>query len=297
MRIKKITFCIILCCLSNNLFSQQEKLNANVSIKPEQINNTKKTTLGRDQDPKKINDLSKVTISFRKIKWTMLSLFGPRFVANILYPKSTVSFIKTKSKVVAFTIDDGFCGLDNPDGCMVDQVRELFKKHQSKATFFIAGSHCKHVSKNEVELLLKDGHEIANHSMYDFPYNKYNSDDFESDFEKTNSILKNFSDETPLLYRSPFGRLSKKMNKIITQKGYKHIICDGFANDTAIPDPKWISKHILRTLKPGSIVLIHMPEVGVREWNYEAIKLTLEGLKRMNYNVVTVSELLKYDNR
>jgi Predicted xylanase/chitin deacetylase len=179
---KKITFCLILYSLSTISFSQHEKSNSNVSIKSEEINKTKNTTLGRDQDPKKLNDLSKATISFRKIKWTMLSFFGPRFVSNILYPKSTISYIKTKSKVVAFTIDDGFCGLDNPDGCMVNQVRELFKKHQSKATFFIAGSHCKHVSKNEVELLLKEGHEIANHSMYEFSLQQNTKAmDFESD--------------------------------------------------------------------------------------------------------------------
>ena len=30
-------------------------------------------------------------------------------------------------KIVAFTIDDGFCGADNPDGDMTNEVRELFK--------------------------------------------------------------------------------------------------------------------------------------------------------------------------
>ena len=34
-----------------------------------------------------------------------------------------------------------------------------------------------------------------------------------------------------------------------------------------------------------------MPEKGVREWNFEAMKLTLIGLKKMGYNVVNLSEL------
>ena len=58
-----------------------------------------------------------------------------------------------------------------------------------------------------------------------------------------------------------------------------------------IPDAKWISKFILKKVKDGSIVLIHMPERGVREWNFEAMELTLKGLKEKGYNIVTFSRL------
>jgi len=81
------------------------------------------------------------------------------------------------------------------------------------------------------------------------------------------------------------------MDIVLKEKGYKHVVCDVFANDTAIPDSKWIAKYILKRVKPGSILLIHMPEKGVREWNFEAMKLTLIGLKKMGYNVVNLSEL------
>ena len=55
-----------------------------------------------------------------------------------------------------------------------------------------------------------------------------------------------------------------------------------------ITDP---SKFILKKVKPGSIVLIHMPEKGIREWNFEAMELTLKGLKEKGYDIVTFSEL------
>ena len=41
----------------------------------------------------------------------------------------------------------------------------------------------------------------------------------------------------------------------------------------------------------GSIILIHMPEKGVREWNLEAIRLTLDGLLKCNLKVVNLTEL------
>ena len=81
------------------------------------------------------------------------------------------------------------------------------------------------------------------------------------------------------------------MQSVLDEQGYTHVVCSVFANDTAIPDPKWISKFILKRVEPGSIILIHMPEKGVREWNYEAMEITLEGLKEQGFSVVTVSEL------
>ena len=45
--------------------------------------------------------------------WTMLSWFGPRNISSLAYPKSVSYFNSTK--MVALTIDDGFCGKDNPN--------------------------------------------------------------------------------------------------------------------------------------------------------------------------------------
>ena len=87
------------------------------------------------------------------------------------------------------------------------------------------------------------------------------------------------------------------MQEVLDANGYTNVMCDAFANDTAIPDAEWISKSILDQVKPGSIVLIHMPEKGVREWNYEAMRLTLQGLKDRNIKVVTLTELSNMSNK
>tara|TARA_B100001123_G_C15257825_1_gene1005389 strand:+ start:467 stop:1318 length:852 start_codon:yes stop_codon:yes gene_type:complete len=247
--------------------------------------------LGRDKDPKVMDDISKFQMFSRKISWNMLNIPGMKFMTKLLFPKSTIASIKTNQKVVAFSIDDGFCGLDNPEGSMIRDVQELFKKHNSKATFFVSGSHCNYTSISEVHSLLEDGHEIANHSMYDWPYHKYSKEEFEHDLKKTKQILDQYSDDIPNWYRAPHGRLSQRMQSVLDEQGYTHVVCSVFANDTAIPDPKWISKFILKRVEPGSIILIHMPEKGVREWNYEAMEITLEGLKQQGFSVVTVSEL------
>jgi len=256
-------------------------------------NNPLNQSLGRDNDPKKTEDISKFKLFSKKTIWTTLSLPGMRFMTKLIFPKSSIAYIKTNKKIVAFTIDDGFCGKNNLDGDMLEDVLDLFDKYDAKATFFVTGSHTYNTLYSDVKTLLERGHEIANHNMYDWPYNKYSKEDFKDDFDKTDFLLKQYTENLPKWYRAPHAKISKTMIEVIEEKGYKHIICDAFASDTSIPDSKWISKFILNKTKPGSILLIHMPEKNVREWNYEAIELTLKGLKQRGYKVVTVTELLK----
>ena len=249
--------------------------------------------LGRDKDPKVTEDISKFKLWYLKRQWELLTSPGLRFMTSLIYPKTTISHIETTDSIVAFTIDDGFCGKDNQEGCMINQVRELFKKYDSKATFFTTGSHCPNNIYDDVLKLLNDGHELANHGMFDHPYNKFSYDDFKKDLELTDSILINYTTDIPKFYRAPHAKLSDTMQKIIDEKELTHFVCDAFANDTSIPDAKWISEYILNKVQPGSILLIHMPEKNIREWNYEAMELTLKGLKEKNYKVVTLTELYK----
>ena len=50
-------------------------------------------------------------------------------------------------------------------------------------------------------------------------------------------------------------------------------------------------KVYIKRVKPGSIILIHMPEKGIREWNFEAMRLTLIGLKDRGLKVKNLSQM------
>ena len=274
-------------------FANEEELNRDYSLfYNDSIKHLQQ--LGRDKDPKTKKDISTFKVATRKAVWEILSLPGLRFMSNLIYPNSTISYLNRKN-AVAFTIDDGFCGIDNPNGCMIDEVRALFKSYEANATFFISGSHCLHIDKITVNNLINDGHEIANHSMMDWPYNKYSLDEFLRDFNRTDDILSEYRKESPKWYRAPFGRINKIIQEVLDSKGMIHVATDAFANDTTIPDPDWISKFILKNVSDGSIILIHMPERNVREWNFEAMAMTLEGLKQKNYKVVNLTQLYNND--
>ena len=94
----------------------------------------------------------------------------------LLYPKTTVCYLDAKlhpgvKGLIALSIDDGFCGPDNPGADLVDEVREILKTYKAKATFFVTGQHCEQVDRKKIKRLLKDGHELANHNLEDRYYN------------------------------------------------------------------------------------------------------------------------------
>ena len=83
--------------------------------------------LGRDKDPRVASDISQFNLWVRKASWSILTSPGLQVLTRWVYPSSTISHFHVKDDVVAFTIDDGFCGVDNLEGCMIDEIRELFK--------------------------------------------------------------------------------------------------------------------------------------------------------------------------
>jgi len=252
----------------------------------------KQHTLGRDKDPRLPGEVGATSLRMRKASWRLLTLPGLRAMARLVYPRTTVRHGESEGSV-AFTIDDGFCGLDNPGGCMLEEVRALFEAFDARATFFVTGTHCEHTSDADVARLLADGHELANHSMRDHPYTGATRAEFATDLEQTAAVLARHQARPSPWYRAPFGRLNRRMQAVLDARGLTHVVADAFANDTAIPDAEWIAAFVLRSTRPGSILLIHMPERGRREWALEAMRLTLEGLAQRGLRVTTLSELLE----
>jgi peptidoglycan/xylan/chitin deacetylase (PgdA/CDA1 family) len=254
------------------------------------LNNKHHSILGRENDPKFISDISKFELNLRKISWELSTFLGLRFLTNIIYPKTTITHFDV-SDAVALTIDDGFCGLNNYNGCLLDEVREILNNFDANATFFVTGSHVKNCNSKSINALILDGNEVANHSYMDWPYRKYTKNEFEFDLKLTESIIMSSVKNISKWYRAPFGKLTNDMQIVLEKNNLVHVIPDAFAHDTYIPDPSWISNYILRKVKPGSIILIHMPEKNLREWNIKSLELTLKGLKDLNLKILNLTQM------
>jgi len=97
---------------------------------------------------------------------------------------------------------------------------------------------------------------------------------------------------TLLTFRFPYGTCSTESLKALAKYGLPAIQWDVV---TADPSPKQsskaIAKTILREVKPGSIIIAHANGRGYN--TARALPLFIPELKNLNYQFVTVSELLK----
>lgn len=143
--------------------------------------------------------------------------------------------------------------------------------------------------------ILKQGHEIGNHS-YSHPYfTKISTAEMKSEVKKTHDIILRITGKAPApLFRPPYGNYNSDVLKASGEIGYSHTIM--WSTDTldwkGIPAESIINR-VLDNAKPGAIVLMH---VGSGIHTPEALPIIIEKLHSMGYKLTTVSNMLSKDN-
>lgn len=241
-------------------------------------------------------DVSGLTLRMRKTIWSLQGHIGPRRIMKTLFPAPSISFFDMKQHpgvqgYVGLTIDDAFCSPDRTPSSMMGDIRRLLEKAEAKATFFAMLQGFQFLDHPSVQELLGDGHEMGNHCVADKPYDKTSEFGFEAALEKTGESIEALQGFRTPWFRAPHGKLSAVMKRVLERHGLINIMVDCYANDPFIPDSRYLADFILRYVEDGSIVLLHMPERGFREWNYDALARVLEGLRQKGLKPVTISEL------
>jgi len=201
---------------------------------------------------------------------------------------------------VALTFDDA----PGQRNSLCDKILELLDAFDAKATFFVTSSYVSLNEKNKVDTIncYKKGHELANHMPEDKAYNKMSKEDFAFQLKETEqclSALKQLSgkaagegrDQLHKWFRPPCARISHGMLEILESEGFKVALGDVFANDVLLQDVKYMGGVVEKYIQPGSIIVIHVPDVGFREKNLEEARVVLEILKRKGLRPVTLSHL------
>lgn len=92
-------------------------------------------------------------------------------------------------------------------------------------------------------------------------------------------------------FRAPGGSLSSSMGSVLERHGFTHVLCDAYANDPWISDPEFIADTVLQHTADGSVIVLHMPERGFREYTFQALRKILDGLAARKLKSVTLSAL------
>jgi peptidoglycan/xylan/chitin deacetylase (PgdA/CDA1 family) len=193
----------------------------------------------------------------------------------------SVCRIETSAKVVALTLDDG------PTELGLAAALPVLEANGSRATFFLIGQEVER-RPHLIRRIVAGGHEIGNHS-FSHRWMIGRPDTFhDAEIGRTHKALIEAGAPPPRLFRPPYGKKLWGLPAALRRRGYRLIMID--VEEPGIDDPKAYADRLVRDVRPGSIILMHLmyrPNRVARD----ALPLVLRGLRARGFQVVTVGEL------
>jgi polysaccharide deacetylase family sporulation protein PdaB len=214
---------------------------------------------------------------------TILAIPG---INNVYGKNNEEIFIRNGSrnkKYLALTFDDG------PHPKETNEVLDVLKKYDVKATFFIAGKHANWYSEPLIRAS-KEGHEIGNHTFNHPDISNLSNEQLEEEILKCEEVLLKVTGKRPTLFRPPYGSYKQsELTEIVNKLGYKVVLWTTVdAKDWKNPGAENIANTIINNAKNGDIILLHD---YATENTVEALDILIPKMQSKGYKFVTVSEL------
>ncbi|MBA4493913.1 glycosyltransferase [Paenactinomyces guangxiensis] len=205
-------------------------------------------------------------------------------------PLQVQRFGKTGEKKIALTFDDG------PDSKYTEQILDILKEHNVKASFYITGENAV-LNPGLVERLYEEGHEVGNHT-YSHPHlGQVSPLRVQLELHSIQRLFQAFTDHTMTTFRPPYQVESEpqKWDEILAmvrghRYGYTMISKNIETFDWQNPPSEKITERTIKQLNLGHIALLH-DAGGDRSATVKALPVLIRELKAKGYQFVTASEL------
>lgn len=202
---------------------------------------------------------------------------APRNVDDTL-GHNTEKSEKPEKKYIALTFDDG------PHPVYTEKILDILEEKKVAATFFVVGFRAE-LQPESLKRMKKLNCEIGNHT--------YSHADLSANYVKKGAIFEieqcseaifAATGEYPVIYRPPFGKISKaNEKKIILRK----VLWTVDSMDWNIKDKNRVIKNVVKNIKDGSIILMH----DFYASTFNALPEIIDTLLEQGYEFVTVSKL------
>ena len=183
-------------------------------------------------------------------------------------------------KRIALTFDDG------PHLQLTPKVLALLKEHQIKATFFVLGNQVKK-HPEVLKMILKDGHEIGNHTYSHRLLSAMSRDLIEKEVKETQGLIHDATGSSTHLFRPPYGVYRQSTREILQQEGLHIVLWSVDPEDWRVRDSQKILNSVTNHVQNGSIIVCH----DIYKTTVEALPEMLTWFKSAGYECVTISEL------
>jgi len=191
----------------------------------------------------------------------------------------------TADKVVALTFDDA------PSGNTEEVLNILADKHM-KATFYVVGAAAEQ-HKDALKAIVQQGHELGNHSFSHRRMIFKTPGTIKTEIEKTNQLLRQAGYTGEITFRPPYGKKFLVLPRYLAQQHIRTVLWDVEPDTYAGGDAEKLVQYTLKHIKPGSIVLMHPFSQSEGAADRLALAGIIEGVRRLGYRWVLVSELIK----
>ncbi len=198
-----------------------------------------------------------------------------------------VTRVETLDSVVALTFDDG------PVPGYTDSVLALLADSNVSATFFVVGAAlAEHADL--ARRILRAGHELGNHSYSHRALVLKTPTSVRHEIEATDRLIRAAGQRGAIHVRPPYGKRLVILPWLLSRAGRTTVLWDlePDSYQAVAHDPAQIVHHVVRNVRPGSIILLHV-EIPRRASGRAALPILVGALRAAGYEFVTVSELLR----
>lgn len=212
-------------------------------------------------------------------------LMGNYAWASVNQKKLPIYSVETNEKKVAITFDAAWTNQDT------QQLIDILKKHNAKATFFIVGDWAEKFPES-VKAFYDAGHTIANHSDTHKAFSKCSRNEIKEEIENCNKKLEAITGKKVTLIRAPSGDYTTQSLEVAKDMEMYTIQWDCDSLDYTKISVDEIVNRVVTGTKNGSIILFHN---GV-ENTAPALDKILTELSKQGYSFVSVDDLIYKDN-
>lgn len=211
-----------------------------------------------------------------------LVIFTINFIGDFKESKSRPAFSSTNKKIIYLTFDDG------PSSVVTNDILNILKQHQVKATFFVVGNRIR--GKEAVlKRIYNEGHSIGLHT-FSHEYKKiYASENaFIEEMIKTSEEVNKVIGIQPNIIRFPYGS-NTHLNNAFLKKLHDHhfkiydwnaSISDGIKPYSS---PESFTKEAITTSNGISHVVFLMHCTNTNVNTYKALPQIIQHYKTLGY--------------
>ena len=182
--------------------------------------------------------------------------------------------------MVALTFDDG------PSDSITNGVLDVLERYGAKATFFVVGQNINY-GREAMARAAKMGCEIGTHTYSHIDLPSSSASEIREEIADTDALIKEYTGSPAYVARAPGGALEEESANIVG-KPFFYWTVD--TRDWESRDASSVISMVKNNTDDGDIILMH----DVYESTLEAVETVVPWLIEEGYELVTVSELMKY---